>query len=822
MKYRVFFLGLISFLLYSGSLEAKTTFLPDWMGDRFNFSEAEFGVNYDDPMCEETGLYHQASGCPSPKIFDEYCPYDDEWISDCHCPDYFNKTCQSPYRGDTRIKHNGYASCDDLWVACCDTTCPSGTTKNNPGGCGGHTYNDCGDICYYPYEECCTPLEDETNCEHGTETCSDGCEGTRTCCKGCTPKADVDENTCEYGTETCSDGCGGTRTCCKECTPQASVDETDCENGTEDCDDGCGGTRKCCKSAPTCLSDETDCENGTEDCDDGCGGTRKCCKSAPTCLSDETDCENGTEDCDNGCGGTRKCCKGCTPSANETNCSYGTKDCDDGCGGTRTCCKTCADNGGAETCSGESSADKCANGYSSTCTDCNGNTKYVCKATADCVEGGSATCSGKSKKSDCTYGSSSSCKTCDGTTLYICDECSDSCETGTTSNSCTSPKTASESGKTECGTQCYTCSCPSDYKYSCSGTGYKSGSGTACDSKYKSCECSDGYEWKDGVCKEKCSDTCKTGTTSNSCTSPKTASESGKTECGTQCYTCSCPSDYKYSCSGTGYKSGSGTACDSKYKSCECSDGYEWKDGVCKEKEKEEDNDDATDCGENEELKNGVCQCIKDYIKVSGVCKDNRCTTNNGQNETCPDGSKASKAYTNSAGNPCYHCSTNSQPSPSSCTYTNTKESCASSCKNVGTESCTKNGTTYYKSCGTSKCLGGQSCCSGTCRTFKGCSAPSSDYVAYPDGPYDPVAYCHSRGHDYVSVHDVCCGGTTRCYTCKKKDSSKTCKSSETAITCLGNKWCCYSSFVQCGNGPLNGTPVLNSNTNTSANCYRL
>ena len=337
------------------------------------------------------------------------------------------------------------------------------------------------------------------------------------------------------------------------------------------------------------------------------------------------------------------------------------------------------------------------------------------------------------KKSDCTYGSSSSCKTCDGTTLYICDECSDTCATGSTSKNCTSPKTATESGKTECGTQCYTCSCPSDYKYSCSGTGYKSGLGTVCDSKYKSCECSDGYEWKGGECKKK----------------------------------------------------------------------------------------ETSDCGTNEELKNGVCVCIEDYIKVSGVCKDNRCTGNNGQNETCPDGSKANKIYTNAAGNSCYHCSP-PNPQPSSCTYTNTKESCASSCKNVGSESCVKNGTTYYKSCGTSKCLGGQSCCGGTCRTLKGCSAPSSDYVAYPDGPYDPVAYCQSRGHDYVSVHDVCCDSTTRCYTCKKKDSSKTCKSSETAITCLGNKWCCYSSFVQCGNGSLNGTPVLNSSTNTSASCYRL
>src|SRR5574344_1091799 len=81
--------------------------------------------------------------------------------------------------------------------------------------------------------------------------------------------------------------------------------------------------------------------------------------------------------------------------------------------------------------------------------------------------------------------------------------------------------------------------------YGCSGTGYASGSGTACDSKYTACTCSSGYSWSGSAC------------------------------------TVSCDSSYAYTCSGTGYASGSGTACDSKYTACTCSSGYDWNGSAC-------------------------------------------------------------------------------------------------------------------------------------------------------------------------------------------------------------------------------------------------
>ena len=43
-----------------------------------------------------------------------------------------------------------------------------------------------------------------------------------------------------------------------------------------------------------------------------------------------------------------------------------------------------------------------------------------------------------------------------------------------------------------------------------------------------------------------------------------------------------CPEGYDYTCSGTGYAGGAGTACGGKYTSCTCASGYKWESGQCK------------------------------------------------------------------------------------------------------------------------------------------------------------------------------------------------------------------------------------------------
>ena len=180
------FISVIICVFLMHSVNAKVTFLPDW-------GETPLQFGSDNSECssilDSSGmpLYHLGDSCPAPKVFDEHCPYDESYISECYCPSIFSQTCSGTMKGDSRIvdADSGYANCDDLWVECCDTTCPDGTFLSHPGGCGGFTYNDCGDKCYYPYEDCCDPLPDDSGCSCGTERCSDGCGGSRICCKEC-------------------------------------------------------------------------------------------------------------------------------------------------------------------------------------------------------------------------------------------------------------------------------------------------------------------------------------------------------------------------------------------------------------------------------------------------------------------------------------------------------------------------------------------------------------------------------------------------------------------------------------------------------------
>ena len=116
-------------------------------------------------------------------------------------------------------------------------------------------------------------------------------------------------------------------------------------------------------------------------------------------------------------------------------------------------------------------------------------------------------------------------------------------DNGYTLSSCSSPKVLN----TQCpnGLSLYkSCVCPSTYKYTCNGTGYSLGKGTACDGKYTECVCSVQYNWNGSSCAY-------------------------------------CGDAYKYTCSGTGYSGGSGTACGSRYTSCTCASGYHWSGSAC-------------------------------------------------------------------------------------------------------------------------------------------------------------------------------------------------------------------------------------------------
>jgi len=256
-----------------------------------------------------------------------------------------------------------------------------------------------------------------------------------------------------------------------------------------------------------------------------------------------------------------------------------------------------------------------------------------------------------------TYYESGTCPTyhnqsvCVFSDRYLkCDAKSWCLDNGYSKTSCTSPKIVS----TKCpnGTELYkNCICPSTYKYYCTGTGYSSGSGTVCDSKYTSCNCSTNYTWNGS--------------------------------------SCVCDSSFKYTCSGTGYSSGSGVSCGGKYKSCNCSTYYSWNGSACTHVHSY-----ACPSGYSASSSGMVTP-----VNTPKTCKLNTCTSTSGtcykethtHSYSCPSGYSASCEYGTASSTSkvcscgatsgsCYTCLTKCEADPcaSGC-YTN--KSCSCGCK---------------------------------------------------------------------------------------------------------------------------------------------
>ncbi|MBP3516418.1 MAG: hypothetical protein J6K65_09415, partial [Alphaproteobacteria bacterium] len=98
------------------------------------------------------------------------------------------------------------------------------------------------------------------------------------------------------------------------------------------------------------------------------------------------------------------------------------------------------------------------------------------------------------------------------------------------------------------------------------------------------------------------------------------------------------------------------------------------------------------------------------------------------------------------------------------CTYTTTASSCSSQCKNVGSSSCTKNGTTYYNGCGSSKCSSGQTCSNGTCVST--CNLPncSSSVSSKPsNSSYTTKTCTDCSGTHTINTGWSCNSGYHKC-----------------------------------------------------------
>ena len=344
----------------------------------------------------------------------------------------------------------------------------------------------------------------------------------------------------------CSDTCpsGSISTYCNSDQDKIQVSTTECGTPCYSCQDKHSHSYSCpsgYQSSP-CSNGYTQIGTANETCSCGEITYTLCYKcqapAAPSCVS----------------GGSSSC-------TGSTYCTYGyTSSCKDCSGTTRYQCKSAPScvSGGSSSCTGSTS---CSNGYTSSCKDCNGTTRYQCKSAPSCVSGGSSSCTGSTS---CSNGYTSSCKDCNGTTRYQCKS-APSCVSGG-SSSCT--------GSTSCQYG-YTSSCKN-----CSGT-----------TLYK--------------CKS-CSNTCSSGSLSVSCKSYETKKSVGTTECGNTCYKCehshsySCPTGYQSSSCGSGY-----TQTGSTSKKCACGATS----GTCYKCEKKTCTPSKTSCPKTKN--NGNCVCDK-------------------------------------------------------------------------------------------------------------------------------------------------------------------------------------------------------------------
>ncbi len=192
-------------------------------------------------------------------------------------------------------------------------------------------------------------------------------------------------------------------------------------------------------------------------------------------------------------------------------------------------------------------------------------------------------CSGAKYKTKCNTNSSNtgayiSCGSATGSG----NVCSD--DSGTYYTKCTCPTNY------EFNAQMQSCVCKTNFKYTCTGTGYAGGTGTSCGNKYQTCNCASGYTWSASSGCVQCGSSFKYTCTGTNQTKPSSSCggkydkcncKSGYKWSGGSCVE-ECSSSYKYTCTGTGYAGGAGSACGGKYTQCKCSSGYTWTNGSCK------------------------------------------------------------------------------------------------------------------------------------------------------------------------------------------------------------------------------------------------
>ena len=349
------------------------------------------------------------------------------------------------------------------------------------------------------------------------------------------------------------------------------------------------------------------------------------------------------------------------------------------------------------------------------------------------------------------------------------------------------------------------CRCKDEYKYTSSNcSGNYTTAGTSCEGKYNQCVCKSEFKYNSSNCSgeyEVSGTSC--GGNYNGCTiRPECTVSSmsctygcaGYNSCD-RCTSCKSNPDCDVSDKSCTYGCASYNSC-SKCTSCKsnpdcsatavsCDYGCASTNscGICTSCSGNPDcnvSDKSCDCGCSSTNSCGKCTSCKS-CPPEDPCSGISC----GANAYCSGGScYCNSGYTGNANSGCTKVET--------CTYTTTASSCSSQCKNVGSSSCTKNGTTYYNGCGSSKCSSGQTCQNGTCVTS--CVSGGSSSCS------GQTSSCSSSQVQTSSCKD--CSGTTR-YTCR----AKTCEEQGYRYACnntgyVGKGSPCDGKYKECDCAP--------------------
>ena len=349
------------------------------------------------------------------------------------------------------------------------------------------------------------------------------------------------------------------------------------------------------------------------------------------------------------------------------------------------------------------------------------------------------------------------------------------------------------------------CRCKDEYKYTSSNcSGNYTTAGTSCEGKYNQCVCKSEFKYNSSNCSgeyEVSGTSC--GGNYNGCTiRPECTVSSmsctygcaGYNSCN-RCTSCKSNPDCDVSDKSCTYGCASYNSC-SKCTSCKsnpdcsatavsCDYGCASTNscGICTSCSGNPDcnvSDKSCDCGCSSTNSCGKCTSCKS-CPPEDPCSGVSC----GANAYCSGGScYCNSGYTGNANSGCTEVDT--------CTYTTTASSCSSQCKNVGSSSCTKNGTTYYNGCGSSKCSSGQTCSNGTCVTS--CVSGGSSSCS------GQTSSCSSSQVQTASCKD--CSGTTR-YTCR----AKTCEEQGYRYACnntgyVGKGSPCDGKYKECDCAP--------------------